>query len=113
MINLYRLFFIVTFLFISYSAFVPSDATSSIPHIDKAIHLIAFLVLSFLLDLSIKNPLNTSKNVIFFLVAYAGSIEIVQYYLTYRSAEILDFLSDLLGILVYLYFAPKIIRKAS
>ena len=102
MINLYRLFFIVTCLFISYSAFAPSDVSSSIPHIDKAIHLIAFLVLSFLLDLSIKNPLNTSKNFIFFLVAYAGSIEIVQYYLTYRSAEILDFLSDLLGILVYL-----------
>ena len=113
MINLYRLFFIVTFLFISYSAFAPSEPTSSIPHVDKAIHLIAFLVLSFLLDLSIKNPLNTSKNFIFFLVAYAGSIEKVQYYLTYRSAEILDFLSDLLGILVYLYFAPKIIRKAS
>ena len=60
MINIYRFFFIVTFLFVSYSAFAPSDATSSIPHVDKAIHLIAFLVLSFLLDLSIKNPLNTS-----------------------------------------------------
>jgi VanZ family protein len=41
------------------------------------------------------------------LIAYALSIEVTQYFLPYRDAEFLDFLFDLLGILVYLKFAPK------
>jgi VanZ family protein len=35
-------------------------------------------------------------------------IEIVQYNLPYRSAELFDFLADLLGMLVYFVFIPRI-----
>ena len=60
------------------------------------------------MDLSIKKPLMLCRSALFFLISYAFLIELVQYFLPYRSAEVFDFISDLLGILVYLYFAPKI-----
>ena len=75
---------------------------------DKIVHFLAFLILTFLLDISLRNPINIQRYAILFLIIYAGFIEFIQYFLPYRSAEIYDFFSDLLGILVYLYFDPKI-----
>ena len=113
MVYIYRTIFVLTFLFISFSAFTPTNSDGSIPYLDKVLHFSAFLFLTFLLDASLRNPISSQKYSIFFLVAYAASIEFIQYFLPYRSAESLDFLSDLLGILVYLYFAPKIYAKTS
>tara|TARA_B100000282_G_scaffold217586_1_gene161267 strand:- start:196 stop:348 length:153 start_codon:yes stop_codon:yes gene_type:complete len=48
---------------------------------------------------------------ILFLVFYALLIEVGQSFLVYRSAEVNDFIFDLLGILVYLMFAPRIIKN--
>ena len=107
MIRIYRIVFLVLVLLISYTALTP-QGDISIPHIDKILHFSAFLILSLFLDLSIKKTLLSSKAGLMFLVLYALSIELVQYFLPYRSAEVFDFVSDLLGILVYLYFAPKI-----
>lgn len=112
MIRIYRLVFLLLVLFISYAAVTPVEGGASVPYIDKLLHFVAFLILTFFMDLSIKKPLLLSKVALIFLILYAFLIELVQYFLSYRSAEVFDFISDLLGILVYLYFAPKIKYKA-
>ena len=112
MIRIYRLVFLLLVLFISYAAVTPVEGGASLPYIDKLLHFVAFLILTFFMDLSIKKPLLLSKEALILLILYAFLIELVQYFLSYRSAEVLDFISDLLGILVYLYFAPKIKYKA-
>ena len=108
MIKVYQSLFCISFLFICYSAFTPSEGNSSILFLDKILHFGAFFLLSFLLDRSTRRPLIYHKGLIIFLVIFAVSIEIIQSFLPYTSAEMLDFVSDLSGILVYLYFAPKI-----
>ena len=108
MIHICRAVFVLALFFISYGAFTPTESSQSILYLDKVVHFLAFLILTFLLDISLRNPIYIQKYAIWFLIAYAGSIEFIQYFLPYRSAEFFDFLSDLLGILVYLYFAPKI-----
>ena len=112
MIKIYRLVFLLLVLFTSYAAVTPVEGGASVPYIDKLLHFVAFLILTFFMDLSIKKPLLLSKAVLILLILYAFLIELVQYFLSYRSAEVFDFISDLLGILVYLYFAPKIKYKA-
>ena len=112
MIKIYRLVFLLLVLFISYAAVTPVEGGASVPYIDKSLHFVAFLILTFFMDLSIKKPLLLSKAALILLILYAFLIELVQYFLSYRSAEVFDFISDLLGILVYLYFAPKIKYKA-
>ena len=111
MIKAYRFLFLISFLSVSFSAFTPSETEGSIANLDKLMHFLAFFISSLLLDLSIKSNLIANKVFLSFLVTYAGLIEIIQYFLPYRSADILDFIFDLLGILVYLYFAPKIVRR--
>ena len=111
MIRIYRLVFLLLVLFISYAAVTPVEGGASVPYIDKLLHFFAFLILTFFMDLSIKKPLLLSKAALIFRFLYAFLIELVQYFLSYRSAEVFDFISDLLGILVYLYFAPKIKYK--
>ena len=112
MIRIYRLVFLLLVLFISYAAVTPVEGGASVPYIDKLLHFVAFLILTFFMDLSIKKPLLLSKAALILLILYAFLIELAQYFLSYRSAEVFDFISDLLGILVYLYFAPKIKYKA-
>ena len=108
MTQIYRAVFVLALFFISYGAFTPTESSQSILYLDKVVHFLAFLILTFLLDISLRDSINLPRYAILFLIAYAGFIEFIQYFLPYRSAEIYDFFSDLLGILVYLYFAPKI-----
>ena len=108
MLVAYRLVFFILIVFISYAAFIPSESSSSIPYLDKLLHFVAFLLLSFTLDMSSKRNFKYSPDLILVLVFYAGFIELVQSFLSFRSAELLDFAFDLIGILVYVIFAPKI-----
>tara|TARA_B100001094_G_scaffold123194_1_gene118940 strand:+ start:1235 stop:1582 length:348 start_codon:yes stop_codon:yes gene_type:complete len=108
MIRVYRSIFFLLITFTSFSALsMPSETSISLIHLDKFLHFFAFLVLSVFLDLSSTESLIKKKMLISLLIAYALSIEVIQYFLPYRDAEFLDFLFDLLGILVYLKFAPK------
>ena len=108
MIRIYRFVFLFLLLFISYASVTPMEGGASVPYIDKLLHFSAFLILTLFMDLSIKNALLFNKIAIIFLILYAFLIELVQYFLPYRSAEVFDFISDLLGVLAYLYFAPNI-----
>ena len=106
MINLYRTIFITLVLLISYFAFIPSG-DSNAPYLDKAVHFLAFFILMFLLDLSTTRPLEMHFGLISCLFLFALGIEIVQYNLAYRSAELFDLLADILGMLVYFVFIPR------
>ena len=108
MIRIYRFVFLFLLLFITYAAVTPTEGGASLPYTDKLLHFSAFLILTFFMDLSTKKPLLFNKIALIFLILYAFLIELVQYFLPYRSAEVLDFISDLSGKLVYLLFAPKI-----
>ncbi len=108
MIKVYRSIFFLLIILTSFSTLsAPLETLISLVHFDKFLHFFAFLVLSVFLDLSTTEPLIKKKMLISLLIAYALSIEVTQYFLPYRDAEFLDFLFDLLGILVYLKFAPK------
>ena len=108
MTRIYRLAFLLLLFFISYAAVAPLEGGASVHYIDKLLHFTAFLTLTFFMDLSIKKPLLLGKAAVIFLILYAFAIELVQHFLPYRSAEVFDLVLDLLGILVYLYFAPRI-----
>ena len=109
MIKIYRSIFFFLIIFVSFSAFsVPPETSISLPYFDKFLHFTTFLVLSIFLDLSSLKPLHQNKLYIPLLISYALLIEVVQYFLTYRDAEFLDFVFDLVGILVYMKFALKL-----
>ena len=107
MINICRTVFIVLILLISYLAFIPSDGTN-VSNLDKLFHFVAFFILMTLLDLSTRRPLEAHSGLIACLFLFALGIEMVQYNLAYRSAELLDFLAGLLGMVVYFIFIPRI-----
>ena len=94
MIRIYRFVFLFLLLFISYASVTPTEGGASVPYIDKLLHFSAFLILTLFMDLSIKKPLLLNKIGLIFLILYAFLIELVQYFLPYRSAEVFDFVSD-------------------
>ncbi|WP_457642154.1 VanZ family protein [Persephonella sp.] len=81
-------------LFLSFYP-VPETATS-----DKLNHFIAFFIFVILLKYAFKIGYWSS---FFYSLFYGAFIEIVQYFLPYRSAEYGDFSADLLGILCGLF----------
>ena len=108
MINVYRAIFITLVLLISYLAFIPLPIDSDIPYLDKVFHFLAFFILMTFLDLSTTRPLEVHFGLIACLFLLALGIEIVQYNLPYRSVELFDLLADLLGMVVYFVFIPRI-----
>jgi VanZ family protein len=108
LINIYRAIFIVLVFLISYLAFIPSSGGINIPHIDKLFHFLAFFILMTFLDLSTTRPLSVHLNLVLCLFLFALGIEVVQYNLPYRSAELFDLLADLSGMVVYFVFIPRI-----
>ena len=73
MIRIYRFVFLFLVLFISYAAVIPVEGGASVPYIDKLLHFVAFLILTFFMDLSIKKPLLLSKEALILLILYAVS----------------------------------------
>jgi len=80
---------------ISYLAFIPSPQNLNTVS-DKIKHFLAFLVFVFLGYY----PLNGNSRLIFLgALVFGIFIEVVQFFLPYRSAEAADLLADLLGTL--------------
>jgi VanZ family protein len=88
-----------------YLAFMPVENIGA--DSDKLNHLLAFIVFVFLISQSFK--LNI-KFIIFFSFIFAVFIEFVQYFLPYRSAEILDIFADMLGSVIGLFLLLLIYR---
>lgn len=78
---------------------------------DKLQHLAAFAVLGFLADHSLPDVRGGYwRGIVPFLLFYGAAIELVQAFLPYRSADLLDFAADFAGLLVYAALRPSIRR---
>jgi len=67
---------------------------------DKVSHILAFVALSFLLDLSFPNRRFDIRKVMA-LLGFGLLIECLQYFIPYRTCSILDLGADAIGIALY------------
>ncbi len=107
---------------------LPTSSLFNIPYFDKIVHFGLYVPLAFILgaelDLSKKQILQITGPLLTMLIVafYGGLIELLQEFLFInRSADVLDFLADLIGGLAglaiyYLFFRPflqKMFQKRS
>ncbi len=107
--RLFQLFLVLALVLTLYFTTTPVEHTLSRGLNDKFSHLMAFLLLSLLSDLSF--PEKSFSSLIFYsLASYGLLIECIQYFLPYRTFSLLDFSADLMGILVYALTLPYLNR---
>ncbi len=88
-----------------------------LPHKDKIVHLIMYIVLSAIICIEQKRQkktiLNKNKLKIFIICTLYGIfIEIIQYFLPYRGFEIADMIADSLGAAIGILLISKTITKS-
>ena len=89
----------------TYFAFTPRHFPI-LEHIyDKARHAAAFTVLAGLADLAFPRT-RFGRDKIVWVLAYGVMIEVVQHFLPYRSAEVLDVVADTVGVVGYALLVP-------
>ena len=76
---------------------------------DKARHAAAFATLAGLTDFSFPHTRFGWRKA-GALLAYGVFIEVVQYFLPYRSSEVLDILADVTGLVCYALSTPALRR---
>ena len=108
---LWTCIFVVALLMSSYALFSQPREESSINLPDKAMHFFLFLTLSYLLAKSN----DYFKFSLIFIIFYAFSSEIIQWFLPYREGDLIDLFFNLLGISVVFfgkkYFFFKLLKK--
>jgi len=95
--------YVVAILFFSFSPVVPEVLVS-----DKILHFFEFFVFSIL----VKEAYDTTYWGSFFYSLFLSAfVEVVQYFLPYRTGEYGDFSADLLGITsgLFMYFVVKLV----
>jgi len=96
-------------LYINSRAMAPGTCEYGFTWPDKFEHLIAFFVLSLLLDFAIPGkPFNTLKVVL--LLLYGAGIEFSQLLVPFRDCDTADFIADILGIILYPFSIPLLVR---
>lgn len=104
-----RVLLVVALLLISYLAFTPMSTPVVAEINDKFSHIVAFVVLAFLVDFSWpKSSWNLLK--IAPLLGYGLLIEVVQALMPYRIFSTWDFLADVLGLLIYPMLLPLLLH---
>ena len=104
---IFRVMLVLSLLLIIYLATAELDHPVMTSVNDKFGHILAFVILAFLLDFSFPaSSYNLSK--ILPLLAYGILIEIVQYFLPYRMFSLLDMLADAGGLVIYAMFIPML-----
>ena len=100
--------FLIAIFLVSYGLFKVPSGETSLNISDKILHFLAFLVLSLTLYNAFKNIF-----LLFILFFYAVISEFIQYYLPYREMELMDVMSNFLGIFVFLFsiFFLKTLEK--
>ena len=104
---IFRLLFFTTLIVISYLT-TTSLSGSAVGNInDKLSHFLAFFTLAFLIDFSFpKKDFGYMK--FFELLSYGFLIEIIQYFIPYRSFSLYDMLANGTGLLAYKLSIPLI-----
>jgi VanZ family protein len=104
-----RVLLVMALLVISYFAFTPLETPVVTQLNDKLSHVLAFVVLAFLVDFSWPqtswNPLKYIP-----LFGYGLFIEIVQAAIPNRIFSTWDMAADLLGLLIYTLLLPLLLR---
>ena len=100
-----RWLFGLTLIAVTVLAFGPPEDQVITTGWDKTNHLLAFFTLLWLLDLSWPAPGLMIRKIVL-LMTYGLLIEIVQAYISYRSSSVWDWLTDGLGLAVYLLLRP-------
>lgn len=90
---------------ISYLAFTDRQFPALEDVNDKVGHVLAFGALALLSDFSFPDK-RFSQAIVLSLLGYGLLIEVVQYFLPYRSASVLDLIADGAGIAVYALCVP-------
>jgi len=104
---IFRVMLVLSLLLIIYLATAELEHPVMTSVNDKFGHILAFVILAFLLDFSFPaSSYNLSK--ILPLLAYGILIEIVQYFLPYRMFSLLDMLADAGGLVIYAMFIPML-----
>lgn len=81
-----------------------STGQGGFPLNDKAIHLIAYFILSAWFILAYSN-IKKRQNIVILLVLLGFSIEVIQWKISYRSGSSLDMLMNVIGIILGLLVA--------
>ena len=123
MINFVKHFYklLIWVFVIAYLSFATSDnfrqVNLSIPHLDKMVHFIMFLILGVLVAAIIYQKRKTFPPILFPLIGilYGGLIEIIQFkFIDTRSGDLLDWFADIFGLVVGLFvfkYLPNIIKS--
>lgn len=104
-----RLILGVILMFISWQATIRNGISVPVANSDKVLHFLAFYTLAVLVDFAFpRSRFGVIK--IIMLIGYGLLIEVVQSFLPYRSAEVADLLTDILGICAYAVSIPLLRR---
>tara|TARA_B100001287_G_scaffold248494_1_gene227737 strand:+ start:149 stop:475 length:327 start_codon:yes stop_codon:yes gene_type:complete len=106
LVNFWRILFCLTFALVSYGLFSEPSSESGFEIPDYLLHFSAFFLLSFFLT--------KSSNFFIALVLiglYAPITEIIQFFLPYRDATLLDLFFNYLGIF-FSFFYLKFIENS-
>ena len=104
-----RFVFFLTILFTSVMSFISIDAsTAKFLLKDKLLHFLAFTVITFL---AYASNFKIKRIFLFLLlILYGFLIEVIQNSLEYRTFELYDLLSDIIGVIVG-YMSWKYLKK--
>ena len=101
-----RIAFWSFFIFITYKFLAPSTHSGiEIPHLDKLAHFVVFALLSGLVHFGYQ--LNDKMQLLTWTI-YGAGIEFLQGLTPARSPEVLDFVADMLGVIVALVLVKKL-----
>jgi len=99
-------FLLIIYLTIFYKS--NSNHIIDFPYFDKLVHFSLFFIQStFITKTYISRNLNSKKlmtKIIFYLLIFCFSVEFIQIYIPYRSFEILDLTSNIIGLLSGAFF---------
>lgn len=114
---LLRLLPIAYMIFVFILSSLPSNAVVELPDstidafIKESLHLVEFAILYVLLVLAVftsgRFPFKWNVVCAVFAILYGLSDEIHQSFVPYRSATLIDFIKDTIGVLVAFYFVRR------
>jgi VanZ family protein len=109
-VTIARILLCAAVVFTLYEATMPNPFRSPVTdNSDKFLHALAFFTLAFLADMSFPSVKLFLRKLIF-LLFFGIFIELVQVYLPWRSAEMMDLVADGAGMV--LYFVPvSVVRR--
>jgi len=105
----FRIIFWLAITCILTAALIPGPVPGTESINDKLLHGFAFFVLSLLGSIAYKNSI---LFLVLYLVVYGFLIELIQYFLPYRTFALSDLLADITGIILF-FLIKKIFYKSS